>query len=1037
MKHLVIGILAHVDAGKTTLSEGILYHTGAIRKTGRVDHGDTFLDTFSLEKQRGITIFSKQAEFQLDEETSVTLLDTPGHVDFSPEMERALQVLDYCVLMVSQQEGVNGHVKTLWKLLGYYGIPTFIFVNKMDQPGADAARSLQNIQRELSDGAIDFSAGIEADEVQENLAGTDEVLMEKYFAGEPVELTEVRELIRERKVFPVYFGSALKMEGVEEILDALRSFMAEKIYPQEFGARVYKITRDTQGERLTWMKITGGSVKVKSLLTYNVPGSEQVDGAGKVRATAGAGNVRDDEGAAVEKTASKSGRATVSTNAGKGGAKNAGEKINQIRIYSGDSYQLLQEATPGMICAMTGLTTTYAGQGIGFESDTESEFLQPVLSCAVLLRPDEDRTNALRVLRMLEEEEPMLHISYDEETKEITAGVMGEVQIEILKEVLLERFGLKVEFGQGKILYKETIANTVEAVGHFEPLRHYAEVHLLMEPGEPGSGMVFDQCCSTDALALNWQRLIRTHLEERTYKGVLTGAEITDIKITVIGGRAHDKHTEGGDFRQATYRAVRQGLMMAENILLEPVYAYRMEIPAENLGRAMSDIERMGGKMDPPFSDGAEAILTGTAPAAVLMSYPQEVTAYTGGKGSISFELKGYEPCHNALEVIEERGYDPEADVRNPSASVFCSHGVGTIIPWDMVRDYMHVDTGWKPGLTLTANGWQAADGTILTGKEEEEKAFAAAVIKQQRLAKEQESMTFGEREQIRYAGETELKEIFERTYRKSEEKTNGKARRYAKKSGSDDALYDESWRKFQKSQNSDGSGGSGRNGTGSGGRSGNGSSGVGSNGRGGNGSKGAGNSGRGGNATNGSGSGRLGNGKNAGSGKKEYLLVDGYNIIFAWDELKALAAENIDSARDALMDIMADFQGNRGYTLILVFDAYKVSGGERRIYKYHNINVVYTKEAETADAYIEKTVHDIGHKHNVTVATSDGLEQMIILGEGAARISARELKNEVENAKKQVREEYLAKQSKRFNNLLDGVDVDLSKELENIRQGK
>ncbi len=957
LKHLVIGILAHVDAGKTTLSEGILYNAGAIRKTGRVDHGDTFLDTFVLEKQRGITIFSKQAEFRLSEDITATLLDTPGHVDFSPEMERSLQVLDHAILIISQQEGVNGHVKTLWKLLKHYGIPVFIFVNKMDQAGADKEKILAEIRDELDDAAVDLSGDLESDSVQESLASADEILMEKYFSGEVLKTEDAARLVSERKIFPVYFGSALRMEGVDQILDALRSFAVIPSFPKEFGARVYKITRDQQGERLTWLKITGGTLKVKSIPEYHIPAENNAGG--------------------------------------KTTGKNSNEKINQIRVYSGDSYQLIPEALPGMICAVTGLTTTYAGQGMGYVKDNETEFLQPVLNCAVILRPDEDRTNALKILRMMEEEEPMLHISYDESTKEITAGVMGEVQIEILRAMLEERFGLKAEFGPGKIVYKETIRNTVEGVGHFEPLRHYAEVHLLMEPGEPGSGLVFDSRCSTDHLSINWQRLIRTHLEERVFRGVLTGSEITDMKITVIGGRAHDKHTEGGDFRQATYRAVRQGLMMAENILLEPVYSYRMELPSENLGRAMNDVERMGGSMDTPGSNGVEAILTGTAPASEMMNYQQELTSYTGGKGRISFELKGYEPCHNAAEIIESIGYDPERDISDPASSVFCSHGVGTVIPWDMVREYMHTDSGWRPGLVRTENGWKQAGGEDTDKNAENQASFAAASIKMQRKKKQEDAMSFSEREAKRGIAENELKEIFERTYRKSDKEPSQKRRRISSDS------YDDSWRDYKKNRNA--GPGTGNN---------------------------AGTAVRGSNT-------RAVKKKNNGEPRKEYLLVDGYNIIFAWDELRELASRNIDSARDKLLDLMSDHQGNTGCTLIVVFDAYKVAGGSRRIYKYQNINVVYTGEAETADAYIEKTVHDIGHRHNVTVATSDGLEQMIILGEGAVRLSARELKLSMEEAKKQVREELDAKHSGRFNSLLDSAPEDVSRKLENVRRGK
>ena len=645
--HLTLGILAHVDSGKTTLSEGILYLTGAIRKLGRVDHQDAFLDTFELEKARGITIFSKQAEFTLGDKV-VTLLDTPGHVDFSPEMERTLQVLDYAVLVISALDGVRGQVRVLWKLLRRYKVPVFLFINKMDQPGADREEILLLLQRELDSRCLDFGQDLSSEEQQENLAMCEEELLDSYLEGTPVGEAEIKSLIRGRKVFPCYFGSALKMQGVEEFLQGLERYTECPAYPEAFGARVFKISRDDQGNRLTWMKITGGVLKVKALLS---------------------GRTADGEWE---------------------------EKADQIRIYSGAGYRTVQEVNAGSICAVTGLSHTRAGEGLGEEQGGFQEILEPVLTCRLIPKEGTDSSMLLANLRRLEEEEPMLHISREEQNGEIFVQVMGPVQMEIIRQLMKERYGMDITFGPGTIVYKETIRTAAEGVGHFEPLRHYAEVHLLLEPGEPGSGLHFDTVCREDELDRNWQRLVLTHLAGKCHRGVLTGAELTDIKITLLTGRAHEKHTEGGDFRQATYRAVRQGLMMAESVLLEPVYDFRLELPAENLGRALSDLQRMGGKTEAPESDGMRAVVQGSVPAASLGSYQEEVTFYTKGQGRLFCTLKGYEPCHNAEEVIAEKAYNPDQDQENPSSSVFCSHGAGMLVPWNRVRDYMHMDSGWR-----------------------------------------------------------------------------------------------------------------------------------------------------------------------------------------------------------------------------------------------------------------------------------------------------------------------------------------------------
>ena len=905
-KQITMGILAHVDAGKTTLSEGILYTCKAIRKLGRVDHQDAFLDTNTLERNRGITIFSKQAECTLGE-FGITLLDTPGHVDFSAEMERTLQVLDYGILVISGADGVQGHTETLWRLLSRYQIPVFLFINKMDQPGTDRETLLVELKEKLDTNCVDFSADQTSEDWKEQVAVCDEQVMEAYLEGEEISRVQIQKMIRERKLFPCYFGSALKLTGVKEFLEDLKLRIRESSYLESFGAKIYKITRDSQGERLSHMKITGGVLKVKSVLSNGKPG-ESGEGIWQ-------------------------------------------EKVNQIRIYSGEKYTMVSEVKAGTVCAVTGLTATYPGQGLGSEQASDMPVLEPVLSYRIGLPTEVNVHQALLQLRQLEEEEPLLHIVWNETLGEIYAQVMGEVQIEILKSLIKERFGMAVTFDEGNIVYKETILEPVEGVGHFEPLRHYAEVHLLLEPGETGSGLIFAADCSEDVLDRNWQRLILTHLEEREHKGVLIGAPITDMKITLLTGRAHIKHTEGGDFRQATYRAVRQGLRKAKSQLLEPYYEFRLEVPSEQVGRSMTDIQKMLGEFDPPKTEGEMTVLTGFAPVVTMRDYQKEVISYTSGRGRLSCTLKGYYPCHNQEEVVEAVGYDPEADLENPTGSVFCAHGAGFVVNWDQVEEYMHVESGWnapagqetKPEKPVTAKNW----------KEENEKYLAT---------------------------EKELEEIFERTYgpirKLGEEPPAGRSVKGWKKSRRDPLEgYGKSTSDYKQKKTPD--------------------------------------------------------------GEKEYLLVDGYNIIFAWEDLKELAAVNIDGAREKLMDILCNYQGFKKSTLILVFDAYKVKGNPGSVETYHNIHVVYTKEAETADQYIEKTVHEIGRKYRVTVATSDQLEQVIILGQGGQRMSARELLEDVIEVSYQIRETARQKSSSEKNYLFDHLDEETAACMERIRLGE
>lgn len=902
MKKIVLGILAHVDAGKTTLAEGILHACGTIRKAGRVDHKDAFLDNGEMERARGITIFSKQARVMW-KDCDITILDTPGHVDFSAEMERTLQVLDYALLVIDGKDGVQGDVHTLWQLLGRYRVPVFIFVNKMDQPGTDREAVLTELRHKLDNNIMEIPSDIASEpEAAEELAMCSEQLMEEYLENGSIEADSVNDAICERKLFPCFFGSALKEEGITELLDGINSMTENMEYPEEFGARVYKIGRDASGVRLTYMKVTGGTLRVKMM----VGNSCSADG----------DNVWE-------------------------------EKADQLRLYNGAGYQMAEKVEAGDICAVTGLLKTFAGQGLGIESENSAPVLEPVITYRLILNDETDPVVALGKVRQLEEEEPELHVTWQEESREIHIQVMGQVQMEILKSTLAERFGIEAEFDAGNIVYKETLAEPVVGIGHFEPLRHYAEVHLLMEPGERGSGVQIASLCSSDELDKNWQRLILTHLEERIHPGVLTGSELTDVRIILIAGRAHDKHTEGGDFRQATYRAVRQGLRSGRNILLEPWFDFRLEVPADNIGKAMSDVTRMHGEFQPPVTEGDKCILTGSAPAAAMRDYSREVTAYTRGHGRLTCTLKGYEPCHNAEEVIAGCGYDPEADTANPTGSVFCAHGAGFVVPWYEVRDYAHVEDGWKPD---DGNGTYTDD----TNNENEIGGIAVPLKNASYRSSEQ------------YITQEEIEEIFRQTYRKKPEELS----LFKKHNG----------RKYSNTGSSSGS----SNGSSSGGSS--------------------------------ARTGRVSEKRHIPKQEPldEYLLVDGYNIIFAWPELNELSKDNLDSARRKLMDILCNYQGYKGCNLILVFDAYKVKGNPGSVEKYHNIYVVYTKEAETADQYIEKTVHDMHQtppnkgRYRVTVATSDALEQMIVWGNGAQRISALGFKADVENSSQGIKMENL-----------------------------
>ncbi len=895
--YLTAGLLAHVDAGKTTLSEALLYRNGVIREMGRVDNGDAFLDNFPLERARGITVFSKQAMLREGQDT-ITLLDTPGHVDFSAEMERTLQVLDYAILVISGAEGVQGHTRTLWHLLERYRVPVFLFVNKMDQPGTDKEELLGQLRAGLHENCLDFSkAGTEAFYEEAAMCGED--VLEHFLEHGSIGEGQIRELVASRRAFPCYFGSALKFEGVEEFWEGFRRYTRQPKYPAGFGAKVFKVSRDSQGNRLTYLKVTGGSLKVREAISPSQ------------------------------------------------------EKVSQIRLYSGEKYETAKEVLAGAVCAVIGLTDTRPGMGLGVEADAALPFLVPVLTYQVIPPPGCSHRVMLSHLYQLQEEDPELHITWDGHLEEIQVQIMGEVQLEVLKSVIAERFGLEAAFGAGNILYKETIASTVEGVGHYEPLRHYAEVHLLLEPGEPGSGLVFDSICSVDILARNWQRLVLTHLEEKEHRGVLTGSAITDMKITLVTGRAHLKHTEGGDFRQATYRAVRQGLMEAESVLLEPVYQFRLEVPDTMIGRAMADIERMHGAFEPPLVQDGMAVFTGSAPVAAMGDYQKEVAAYSKGRGRLSCALKGYEPCQNPQDIIERMAYDPERDLDNPTGSVFCSHGAGFVVSWDQVKEYMHVEGGNSlAGLGEAAGGGEGHGAWGIGGEGEGDGGEIGlsgdanrrvGISAGKRIQQEKER-----RQEEAWLGEDEVEAILSRTSNANRREREGGWRRYHKKKETPSpkaAAVTHTYRQAEP--------------------------------------------------------------------KEEYLLVDGYNVIFAWEGLRKLAEGNIDSARGRLLDILCDYQGIRKCNLIVVFDAYRVERHKTEILDYQNIHVVFTQEAETADQYIEKFAHENARKYQVTVVTSDGLEQIIIRGQGCALVSAREFQGIVKNTREENYREYTQGQEK------------------------
>ncbi len=886
MKKLVIGILAHVDAGKTTLAEGMLYLSGKIGRLGRVDNKDAYLDTYELERARGITIFSKQATLEI-EGTDIILLDTPGHVDFSAEMERTLQVLDYAILVISGADGVQGHTKTLWRLLRTYRIPVFLFVNKMDQYLADKDRLMKELKKQLDDGCVEFGPA-KPDDFYEQLAMCEEIMLEAFLKTGHVEELHIKRAVAERRVFPCFFGSALKLDGVEKFMQGIVRYSEIPSYPDEFGAKVFKIARDEQGNRLTHMKITGSRLKVRDVLSDVL-----INGAWE-------------------------------------------EKINQIRIYSGQKFEAVNEIEAGSICAVTGLSHTRPGEGFGIEKASEAPLLEPVLSYKIILPEGCDPRVMLPKLRQIEEEEPELHIVWDEQLQEIQVQIMGEVQVEILRSIIQSRFGTRVGFDEGRIMYKETIAETVEGVGHFEPLRHYAEVHLLLEPGNPGSGLQFGAECSEDMLGKSWQRLVLTHLEEKAHKGVLTGSAITDMKITLVSGRAHNKHTEGGDFREATYRAVRQGLKEARSVLLEPYYDFQLELPEKMVGRAMSDIDKMHGTCRISQTDGETAVLTGSAPVVTMKNYQKEVAAYTKGFGKLFSSFKGYEPCHNAGEVIESIGYDSERDPENPAGSVFCAHGAGFLVAWDEVKGYMHVESylQQKPGI----------------------QGEAAA--------------SYASYAEERWISLDEIDKIINNTFYANQ----GRKSAWKKRKTALDSYYERSnYIDRQKEIKEDG------------------------------------------------------------FLKEEYLLVDGYNIIYAWPELKELVDDNMDGARMKLLDSLCNYQGIRKCRIIVVFDAYRVEGHLEEAADYQNVHVVYTREAQTADQYIEKFAHDNRKKYNIAVATSDGLQQVIIRGAGSSLLSARDLKAEMEAANEIIKREYEENRRMDRNYLEDALSPEAKRHMKKI----
>ncbi len=885
-KNVVLGLVAHVDSGKTTLSESILYVSGKIRKMGRVDDKDAYLDTFELEKARGITIFSKQALFELGK-TQITLIDTPGHVDFSAEMERTLQVLDYAVLVISGADGVQAHTRTLWRLLDMYQVSAFIFINKMDQGGTDKDKLIKEIKEQLNEGCIEFEQA-NTQEFYEQLAMCDEALMEAYLKSGSVETEFIAMAVKERKVFPCFFGSALKLQGIEELLKGMEKYILPVDYSEEFGAKIFKITRDEQGNRLTHMKLTGGRLRVKDVLV----------------------------------------------------SQNWEEKVNQIRIYSGKKFDAVNEIEAGYVCAVTGLNQTKAGEGLGIEEASTAPELEPVLFYQIILPEGCDPKVMLPKLRLIEEEEPELHIVWDEQLQELQVQIMGEVQIEILKSIIQSRFGISVDFDAGRVLYKETIAEIVEGVGHFEPLRHYAEVHLLLEPGEPGSGLVFESDCSEELLSKNWQRLVLTHLEEKSHKGVLTGSPITDMKITLVSGRAHIKHTEGGDFREATYRAVRQGLMEAESILLEPYYDFQLELPEKMVGRAMNDIDKMHGTCQIAHSDGNMAVIMGSAPVTTMRNYQMEVIAYSKGLGRLFCSYRGYERCHNEAEIIESIGYDPERDIENPSSSVFCSSGSGFLVEWDKVKEHMHVESYFSRSADVTDEMTQSQTSYV------------------------------GEN----WISQEEIEQIFNRTFYANQ----GKKSTWKRRKTSSKSYYEPSAVTYANRHN-----------------------------------------------------------EAKAEVLKDYLLVDGYNVIYAWPELNELADKSMDSARIRLLDTLCNYQGVLKCEVIVVFDAYRVQGHQEEVLDYHNIRVVYTKEAQTADQYIEKFAYDNKKKYAITVATSDGLQQIIIRGAGASLLSARELKADVDRINAAIKQRHQRMQGGSRNYIANTLSPEAKQQMNKLIKGE
>ncbi len=988
--NITIGILAHVDAGKTTLSEQILLGSGAIRRAGRVDHGDTFLDTDEMEKKRGITIYSKLARFKLEDQP-FTLLDTPGHADFSPEMERALRVLDYAVLVISapdlmRNELIDPQVQILWRLLERHKVPAILFVNKMDQLRAEhqgddeelRKAAVQRLVSQLGEGPVLFDARQLCEDNMESTAVCDEELMLEYMeSSRDVTDEDVVRLTGQRKLFPVYCGAALKGEGTEALLEGLGRYCRPKDYPDSFGALVYKISRDEQNTRLVWMKLTGGSISVRDSISQE-----------NHRYAAASEQAKDDAG----ETDSEEENLRIE------------EKVSGIRLYSGEKYEALTRASAGEIVAVAGLSAAQAGDGLGLMQNSPEDLLAPVQMSRVTTLEKTDRFTLLSYLRTLEEEEPMLHVAVSEQTGDITVQIMGRIQIQILQQQILERFGVHAIFSPGRTVYKETIRRPVLGVGHFEPLRHYAEVHLLLEPGEPGSGLVFENRTPPNLLAANWQKLIMSHLEEKSFRGVLTGSGITDIKISLLGGRGSIKHTCGGDFRQATWRAVRQGLMNAQNILLEPFFDIRAVVPQANVGRVLTDIGSMGGGafLAEYENDGTSAgtglsVVSGYCPASSFGDYPQELTAFTAGRGTITATLSGYRPCHNAKEVIEEAAYDPELDRYNPSYSVFCSHGAGTPVAWDQVYSKMHLDTGWRPskeeGPFLTDDYYTyAQEGDFLkeiaqrdtpdaslpyrqedaadpeNAGSDEENAAAGHVIGKN--AAKEEEQDFAARSRAYLAEQKELDTIFERTYGPVRQKIlheDNRAFYELLRQGFDEETAQEILAARNREPDDEKNPSDPRY------------------------------------------QDKIDKKRQKAASATEYLLVDGYNIIFAWSDLKELAQRDIKSARDSLLDILSDYAGYSRNTVIVVFDAYKVAGGRGEVYRYHNIDVVYTKEAETADLYIEKTAHELGKNHKVTVATSDAVEQVIIFGTGALRLSARGLLEQILIAKEEMREKYLS----------------------------